>query len=100
MRVLAEETFGAIATLSVVDDEAEAVLVANESEYGLNAAVLTGSLRHGERLAEQIDAGSVNVNEGYRGSFRSVGRAHGRPEAVGDRPAATVARACSASSTP
>ena len=72
MRVLAEETFGAIASLSVVDGETEAVLAANESEYGLNASVLTGSPRHGVRLAEQIDAGSVNVNEGYRGSFGSV----------------------------
>ncbi|GAA4052920.1 succinic semialdehyde dehydrogenase [Agromyces indicus] len=72
MRAANEETFGAIASIAVVDDETEAVLLANESEYGLNASVLTGSTRHGLRLAHEIDAGSVNVNEGYRGSFGSV----------------------------
>jgi acyl-CoA reductase-like NAD-dependent aldehyde dehydrogenase len=72
MRVATEETFGAIASIAVVHDETEAVLLANESEYGLNASILTGSTRHGVRLAHEIDAGSVNVNEGYRGSFGSV----------------------------
>ncbi|MEI5583322.1 MULTISPECIES: succinic semialdehyde dehydrogenase [unclassified Agromyces] len=72
MRVATEETFGAIASVAVVDDETEAVLLANASEYGLNASVLTGSTRYGLRLAHEIDAGSVNVNEGYRGSFGSV----------------------------
>jgi succinate-semialdehyde dehydrogenase / glutarate-semialdehyde dehydrogenase len=72
MQVVSEETFGAIASLTVVDGETEAVLLANESEYGLNASVLAGSTRRGVRVAELIDAGSVNVNEGYRGSFSSV----------------------------
>lgn len=72
MRVASEETFGAIASIAVVENETEAVLLTNESEYGLNASILTGSTRHGVRLAHEIDAGSVNVNEGYRGSFGSV----------------------------
>lgn len=72
MRVAVEETFGAIASIAIVENETEAVLLANDSEYGLNASVLTGSTRHGLRLAHEIDAGSVNVNEGYRGSFGSV----------------------------
>jgi acyl-CoA reductase-like NAD-dependent aldehyde dehydrogenase len=72
MRVFAEETFGAVATLTVVDTETEGILAANASEYGLNAAVLTGSLRRGQRVADALDAGSVNINEGYRGTFSSV----------------------------
>lgn len=72
MRVFADETFGAVATLTVVDTETEAILAANASDYGLNAAVLTGSLRRGQRVAEALEAGSVNINEGYRGSFSSV----------------------------
>jgi acyl-CoA reductase-like NAD-dependent aldehyde dehydrogenase len=72
MEVFAEETFGAVATLSVVDSEAEAILATNASDYGLNAAVLTGSLRRGQRVADALDAGSVNINEGYRGTFSSV----------------------------
>ncbi|UIP59068.1 succinic semialdehyde dehydrogenase [Agromyces marinus] len=72
MRVLDEETFGAIASLQVFDDELEAVFAANDSEYGLNASVLSGSTRHALRVADLLEAGSVNVNEGYRGSFSSV----------------------------
>ncbi|MFC5790778.1 aldehyde dehydrogenase family protein [Agromyces tardus] len=72
MRVFADETFGAVATLSVVDTETEAILATNASDYGLNAAVLTGSLRRGQRVAEALEAGSVNINEGYRGTFSSV----------------------------
>ncbi|UOQ88647.1 succinic semialdehyde dehydrogenase [Agromyces endophyticus] len=72
MRVYAEETFGAIASLYLVGSDDEAVLAANASEYGLNAAVFTGSTRRGQRVADALEAGSVNINEGYRGSFASV----------------------------
>ena len=72
MRVHAEETFGAVASLYIVDTEDEAILAANASEYGLNASVLTRSARRGQRIAEALEAGSVNINEGYRGTFGSV----------------------------
>lgn len=67
-----DETFGALVAVHVVDDAEQAVALANDSEFGLNASILTGSKRRGLRLARHIDAGSVNVNEGYRGSFSSV----------------------------
>ena len=67
-----DETFGALVAIHVVEDAAEAVALANDSEYGLNASVLSGSTRRGLRVARKVDAGSVNVNEGYRGSFSSV----------------------------
>ncbi len=66
------ETFGALVALHVVENAEEAVALANDSEYGLNASVLSGSKRRGLRVAAGIDAGSVNVNEGYRASFGSV----------------------------
>jgi succinate-semialdehyde dehydrogenase/glutarate-semialdehyde dehydrogenase len=66
------ETFGALVAVHVVDSADEAVRLANDSEYGLNASVLSGSKRRGLRVAARIDAGSVNVNEGYRGSFSAV----------------------------
>ncbi|MFF2271078.1 succinic semialdehyde dehydrogenase [Agromyces sp. NPDC058136] len=72
MSVYAEETFGAIASLYLVSSDDEAVLAANASEYGLNAAVFTSSPRRGQRIADALAAGSVNVNEGYRGAFSSV----------------------------
>jgi succinate-semialdehyde dehydrogenase/glutarate-semialdehyde dehydrogenase len=67
-----EETFGPVVAIHVVQSEDEAVALANASEYGLNASVFSGSLAHGRRVAERLDAGSVNVNEGYRATFSSV----------------------------
>lgn len=72
MDVYAEETFGAIASLYLIDSDDEGVLAANSSEYGLNAAVFTSSAGRARRVADALDAGSVNINEGYRGSFASV----------------------------
>jgi succinate-semialdehyde dehydrogenase/glutarate-semialdehyde dehydrogenase len=67
-----EETFGPVVAVTIVDTEQEAILAANDSDYGLNASVLTGSPRRGSRVAAAVEAGSVNVNEGYRGSFSAV----------------------------
>ena len=67
-----EETFGALVAVHVVDSAAEAVALANDSEYGLNASVLSGSVRRGRAVASRVEAGSVNVNEGYRASFGAV----------------------------
>jgi succinate-semialdehyde dehydrogenase/glutarate-semialdehyde dehydrogenase len=72
MDCFASETFGPVVAVSVVDSEEEAILVANDSDYGLNASVFSGSTRRGTRVAGALQAGSVNVNEGYRGSFSSV----------------------------
>jgi succinate-semialdehyde dehydrogenase/glutarate-semialdehyde dehydrogenase len=72
MRCATEETFGPVVAVTVVDTKQEAILAANDSDYGLNASVLCGSARRGLRVAAEIEAGSVNVNEGYRGSFSAV----------------------------
>lgn len=72
MTAYAEETFGAIACLYLVGSDDEAVLAANASDYGLNASVFTRSPSRARRIADALDAGSVNINEGYRGSFSSV----------------------------
>ena len=66
------ETFGPVVAVHTFESEDEAVAIANDSEYGLNASIFTGSLRRGRALASRIDAGSVNINEGYRASFSSV----------------------------
>jgi acyl-CoA reductase-like NAD-dependent aldehyde dehydrogenase len=66
------ETFGPVVTIHEFESEDEAVAAANDSEYGLNASVFSGSVRHGRAVANRIDAGSVNVNEGYRATFGSV----------------------------
>jgi succinate-semialdehyde dehydrogenase/glutarate-semialdehyde dehydrogenase len=72
MDCFATETFGPVVSVSVVDSEQEAILAANSGEYGLNASVLSGSPRRALHIAAALEAGSVNINEGYRGSFSSV----------------------------
>ncbi|WP_201771684.1 succinic semialdehyde dehydrogenase [Cryobacterium roopkundense] len=72
MACFAGETFGPVVRVSIVESEREAIAAANDSEFGLNASVFSGSARRGLRVAARLEAGSVNVNEGYRGSFSSV----------------------------
>ena len=83
MLCFADETFGPVVSVAVVDTEQEAILAANDSAYGLNAAVLSGSARRGLRVAGALEAGSVNVNEGYRGSFSAVDAPMGGVKASG-----------------
>lgn len=62
MAVWREETFGPVAAVMRVRDETAAVALANDSEYGLGASLWTGDLERGQRLARQIEAGSVFIN--------------------------------------
>jgi len=62
MPVYKEETFGPVAAVIVVSDENEAVRVANDSLFGLGAAVWTNDLEKGEKLARQIEAGAIFIN--------------------------------------
>ena len=58
-----EETFGPVAAILPVQDEAEAIRVANDSPFGLGAAVFTRDRQRGERIAtEQLEAGCCFVN--------------------------------------
>jgi len=57
-----EETFGPVAAVVVARDEGEAVRIANASVYGLGASVWTADRARGERIARELDAGSVFVN--------------------------------------
>ena len=58
-----EELFGPVAAIVPVRDEADAVAVANDSVFGLGAAVFTRDAERGERLAErELEAGSCFVN--------------------------------------
>src|SRR5438132_13663742 len=57
-----EEVFGRVAAVMRVRDDADAVRVANASPYGLGAAVWTEDRERGERLAAELEVGSVFVN--------------------------------------
>ena len=72
MACSANETFGPLVAVTVVEDEDAAVAAANASEFGLNASVLGRSKSRARRVAARLQAGSVNVNEGYRATFGSV----------------------------
>lgn len=88
MRPMQEETFGPTLPIATFKTEDEAIALANDSEFGLTASVWTKNLARGERVARQIEAGSVTVNEvlythgigqtpwgGFKNSGR--GRTHG-----------------------
>ena len=58
-----EELFGPVAAVIVARDEAEAIAIANDSDFGLGAGIITSDPARGERLAaDAIEAGSVFVN--------------------------------------
>ena len=57
-----QETFGPVAAVIVAKDEADAVRLANASRYGLGASVWTADRERGERIARELEVGSVFVN--------------------------------------
>jgi len=62
MRVATEETFGPVAPITVVEDENEAINLANDIEFGLGASIWTEDLKKAEKLSRQIESGIVSVN--------------------------------------
>jgi aminomuconate-semialdehyde/2-hydroxymuconate-6-semialdehyde dehydrogenase len=62
MRISHEEIFGPIVTIAPFDGEAEAIRLANDSRYGLNAMVFTENARRAHRVARAVRAGTVWVN--------------------------------------
>jgi succinate-semialdehyde dehydrogenase/glutarate-semialdehyde dehydrogenase len=63
MKLMRDETFGPVLPIMTFKTDEEAVRLANDSIYGLTASVFTGDLERGKRIAEQIDAGTVMINE-------------------------------------
>jgi acyl-CoA reductase-like NAD-dependent aldehyde dehydrogenase len=63
MRIYSEEIFGPVCTVLTVDDEDQAVAVANDSPYGLTAGVLTADLTRGLGVARRLQTGIAHVND-------------------------------------
>jgi acyl-CoA reductase-like NAD-dependent aldehyde dehydrogenase len=62
MRIAQEETFGPVAPITVVENETEAMNLANDSQYGLGASIWTQNLDKAENLTRIVEAGVVTVN--------------------------------------
>jgi succinate-semialdehyde dehydrogenase/glutarate-semialdehyde dehydrogenase len=66
-----EELFGPVAAIIIVKDESEAIRVANDSPFGLGAAIFTADIERAERIATQeIEAGSCFINAYVRSDPR------------------------------
>src|SRR5712692_686549 len=86
MTIAQEEIFGPVLCVIAYDSEDEAIRIANDSKYGLHAAVLGTDLQRARRVASQIRAGRVVINgmtddpQAPWGGFKysGVGREYGR----------------------
>jgi succinate-semialdehyde dehydrogenase/glutarate-semialdehyde dehydrogenase len=90
MALCRAETFGPVVSVRAVRDEDDAVAMANDSAFGLNASVWTRDVRRGRAVAARIRTGTVSINETYAavwGATRApmggvkdsgLGRRHGR----------------------
>ena len=61
-RIWREEVFGPVVAVLPFDDEAEAVAMANDTEYGLSGSIFTADVGRALRVARGIDAGNLSVN--------------------------------------
>lgn len=62
MLIMREETFGPVLPIMRVKNEAEAIRLANDSEFGLSSVIYTSDLARGEHLARQLETGDVGIN--------------------------------------
>ncbi|MGB3717877.1 MAG: aldehyde dehydrogenase family protein [Candidatus Promineifilaceae bacterium] len=63
MKLMQDETFGPIMPIMKVKDEDEAIRMANDSYFGLSASVWSQDTQRARQVAEQLDVGSVNIND-------------------------------------
>jgi acyl-CoA reductase-like NAD-dependent aldehyde dehydrogenase len=92
MAVMREETFGPILPVMAFDTVEEAIALANDSPYGLSAAVIAGTLDEAEAIGRQIEAGAISLNdaaltslfhEAEKHSFKASGLGGSRMGAAG-----------------
>jgi succinate-semialdehyde dehydrogenase / glutarate-semialdehyde dehydrogenase len=58
-----EEIFGPVASLFVVENETEALKIANDSAFGLGASLWTKDIKKARELASKIESGAVYINQ-------------------------------------
>jgi acyl-CoA reductase-like NAD-dependent aldehyde dehydrogenase len=65
MRIAREEIFGPVISVLAAADDAEAIRIANDTEYGLSGSVWTADVERGLNVARQIRSGTFGVNQQY-----------------------------------
>ena len=83
MTLCREETFGPVAAIYTFSSDDEAIERANDSEFGLNAAILTKDNDVARVMAAKIQAGTVNINEAYGAAWASISSPMGGMKASG-----------------
>jgi aldehyde dehydrogenase (NAD+) len=86
MRIAREEIFGPVLCVIPYEDEAEAIAIANDTAYGLQAYVASADLAHARAVAERLESGRVVINGAPHeplapfGGFKQsgIGREYGR----------------------
>jgi len=61
-RTVTEEIFGPVVTVLPFDDEADAIALANDTEYGLSGSIWTDNLSRALRVSRAVEAGNLSVN--------------------------------------
>jgi acyl-CoA reductase-like NAD-dependent aldehyde dehydrogenase len=61
-RICRDEVFGPVAVVIPFDDEADAIRLCNDSEYGLAGSIWTGNGSRAMRVARAMEAGTISVN--------------------------------------
>jgi aldehyde dehydrogenase (NAD+) len=71
MRIAREEIFGPVLVVMSFDDEADAIRIANDTDFGLAAGIWTQNLSRAHRVAAAIEAGQIYVNEYMAGGIET-----------------------------
>jgi acyl-CoA reductase-like NAD-dependent aldehyde dehydrogenase len=71
MRIMREETFGPVMPVAKYTTEEEAVRLANDSIYGLSAAVIAGSEEEAKRIGGRIEAGTICIQDTFLTLFKT-----------------------------
>ncbi len=83
MSLFRDETFGPVVAISRFTSEEEVLNRANDSDFGLNFSVWTRDTARGQAIGTRLQAGTVNVNEGYISAWASVDAPMGGMKASG-----------------
>ncbi len=70
-RIYAEETFGPVVSLFVFDEDDEALRMANDSRFGLNASVWSSDVDRAGSIARRLETGAASINDAYSAGWSS-----------------------------